>query len=323
VHMTDFNVVLTGASYASAAASCLDMLAAAARLAPRVMSPIPEWTVSSLDGGILQLGESFSLNTSSLRRLGAHNRSVWILPALNAENTDELEDQIRRPDMTELALLVGMHVRSGGAVAAAASSVLLLHAAGVLRGRRVTTSKLFAGRLASSDAAVRVSSERTLCVDGPVITCSECFSQAEMIMFLISRFGGPSMRELMNGTWLREEGDTLPSLTARDALIAKIVTMIENSLPEPFSVARLAQELHLSERTLSRHVRSVTGKSTIALLQDVKARRARALLERSRLPIDQIAAEVGYSDSTALRRLMKRRTGNQPSHYRSASFPAS
>ncbi|HEX5514923.1 MAG TPA: helix-turn-helix domain-containing protein, partial [Gammaproteobacteria bacterium] len=76
-----------------------------------------------------------------------------------------------------------------------------------------------------------------------------------------------------------------------------------------------------SERTLARHVRKATGKSTLALVQSVKLRRARALLETSRMTIEQVAEAVGYQDSTALRRLMKKVTGANPSRYRPAVAP--
>jgi transcriptional regulator GlxA family with amidase domain len=77
----------------------------------------------------------------------------------------------------------------------------------------------------------------------------------------------------------------------------------------------------MSERTLARHVRKATGKSTLALVQSVKLRRARALLETSRMTIEQVAEAVGYQDSTALRRLMKKVTGANPSRYRPAVAP--
>ena len=72
----------------------------------------------------------------------------------------------------------------------------------------------------------------------------------------------------------------------------------------------------MSERTLARHVMKATGKSTQALLQGVRLRRARALLESSRMTVDQVAGAVGYQDATALRRLMKKVAGANPSRYR-------
>jgi transcriptional regulator GlxA family with amidase domain len=56
----------------------------------------------------------------------------------------------------------------------------------------------------------------------------------------------------------------------------------------------LAQELCVSERTLARHIRAATGRSPLALLQGIRIHRAQALLQNSRLPVDDIAAKAGY-----------------------------
>jgi transcriptional regulator GlxA family with amidase domain len=45
------------------------------------------------------------------------------------------------------------------------------------------------------------------------------------------------------------------------------------------------------------------------------------LLENSRMTVEQVAAAVGYQDTTALRRLMKQSTGVPPSRFRSAARP--
>ena len=101
-------------------------------------------------------------------------------------------------------------------------------------------------------------------------------------------------------------------------LVTRLTTRIEASLPNPPSVITLAKECGMSERTLSRHVHRATGKSTTALVQSIKLRRARVLLETSRMTVEQVAEAVGYQDSTALRRTMKRIVGVNPSRYRPA-----
>jgi transcriptional regulator GlxA family with amidase domain len=107
-------------------------------------------------------------------------------------------------------------------------------------------------------------------------------------------------------------------LASGDDLVARLAARIAAALPRAPSVGELAREFCMSERTLSRHVRRATGKSTLALVQGVRMRRARALLESSRMTVDQVAEAVGYQDSTALRRLMRKVAGANPSRYRPA-----
>ena len=91
---------------------------------------------------------------------------------------------------------------------------------------------------------------------------------------------------------------------------------MEAALPNVPSVAQLARELCVSERTLARHVRQATGKSPLGFVQGVRVQRARALLHNTRMPVEQIAAQVGYQDATALRKLLRKVTGATPGQFR-------
>jgi transcriptional regulator GlxA family with amidase domain len=108
------------------------------------------------------------------------------------------------------------------------------------------------------------------------------------------------------------------AFSSGDELIARLAARVEAALPNLPKIGELAQEFCMSERTLARHVKRATGASTLALLQSIRIRRARALLESSRMTVEQVAAAVGYQDATALRRLMQRIAGANPSRFRPA-----
>ena len=115
---------------------------------------------------------------------------------------------------------------------------------------------------------------------------------------------------------------TLPALLANgDALVRRLVQRIEETLPRPPAVSALADAFAMSTRTLSRRVREATGQGPSALIQAVRLARARRLIETTRMSIDQVAAAVGYEDATALRRLMRRRTGATPTRFRAHAEP--
>ena len=111
-------------------------------------------------------------------------------------------------------------------------------------------------------------------------------------------------------------------LASGDDLAARLAARVDAALPHPPTVEALAGEFCMSARTLSRLVRRTTGKSTMALVQSVRLRRARVLLESSRMTVEQVAEAVGYQDSTALRRLMRKAAGADPSRYRPAGVLA-
>jgi transcriptional regulator GlxA family with amidase domain len=109
----------------------------------------------------------------------------------------------------------------------------------------------------------------------------------------------------------------VPTMLANgNELVARLVERIEAALPSPPRVEALAGELAMSPRTLARQVRQATGRSPLALVQSVRLNRARMLIESSRLSIDAVAEKVGYADATALRRLMRKVAGSNPSRYR-------
>lgn len=81
----------------------------------------------------------------------------------------------------------------------------------------------------------------------------------------------------------------------------------------PFS--EIAQKLCLSERTLRRRLAD-QGVSYQSLLDMVRKNRTLEMLENPKLSIEQIALEVGFSDSHNFRRAFKRWTGSTPSEMR-------
>jgi len=220
--------------------------------------------------------------------------------------------------------LLRAHVARGGRVAAGCSAVFLLAFAGLLEGRRVTTTWWLAPLLQRMEPACRVDAAQMVCADGPIVTGAAAFAQTDLMLHLLRDACGAPLTALLSRYLLVDGRNTasrhaLPeALATGDELVARIVARVEQALPEVPSVASLAKALCMSERTLARRVQRATGHSTRTLLQSVRLQRARALLERSRMPVEQVAAAVGYDDPTALRRLLRKRAGVSPRAYRPA-----
>ena len=319
--MTDFTVVVLKGAYSSSVAVTLDILSAASSIAPRNGAPAPTWRVCSPSGGLVELGPGMSVQTEKLGLVGL-DRSVWIIPGLALNTEAAVQQSVHRPDVVCLSEMIAAHIKAGGRVAACCSAVFLLQFAGVLSGRRVTTTWWLAPLLQRFNPAAVVDAGRMVCADGPIVTGGAAFAQTDLMIHLLREQCGAKVvdsitRVLLIDARQAQGAYIVPEVLANgDELVSRLVARIESSLPEPPGVAQLAREFCVSERTLARHVRKTTGHSTIALLQSVKLRKARALLEQSRFSVDQVAAAVGYSDSTALRRLMKKVNGSSPSKFR-------
>ena len=77
----------------------------------------------------------------------------------------------------------------------------------------------------------------------------------------------------------------------------------------PQGVAEAASAAGTSERTLARRLQSVLGKTPLSYFQDLRVEHAVHLLRTGNASVDQVAAQVGYSDGVTLRALLRRKLG--------------
>lgn len=318
--MYDFTVLVMDGAFATSVAVTRDLMAAASALAPRLGMPVPRWRLCSLRGGAVALQGGLTVLTERLP--GEGDASVWLIPGLGLNTPDAVSQRMALEDVPEIADRLVRHSLSGGQIAASCSAVFMLQAAGLLRGRRVTTTWWLAPLLRQRAPDCRVDADRMICADGAVITAGAAMAQADLVLYLIRERFGTALAGLVSRMMLIEGREAqaafvVPEMLASgDDLIMRLAARIERALPDPPSVKELAGELCMSEKTLTRHVRRATGKSTVALIRSIRLRRARSLLEASRMTVEQVAEAVGYRDATALRRLMKQVAGQNPSHYR-------
>lgn len=322
--MMDFEVFIIDGAYPSSVAMSRDILDAAAHVAARMGIAVPTWGLYSLAGGRVALRDGISVETRPLPPRRQDLRSVCVIPGLGAD-PDVIGARMALPDGRAVARRLVAHVARGGQIAASCSAVFVLQAAGLLKGRRATTTWWLAPALAGMAPDCMVDAARMVCADGPIVTAGAAFAHADLMLHLLRERCGPALSETVARMLLLEHRQSqspfvVPEVLASGhALVAQLTARLEKSLPSVPPISQLARELYVSERTLSRHVRRATGKSTSGLVQSVKLRRARTLLENSRMTIEQIAAEVGYRDATALRRLMRRTAGASPRQFRATT----
>ncbi|MBI5255932.1 MAG: helix-turn-helix domain-containing protein [Burkholderiales bacterium] len=320
--MFDFTVLLLPGAYASSVAVTLDMLAAATRLAPRLDLPTPRWRVLGVGGVPVALGGGLAAQARALPRTVRDDGAIWVVPGLGLESAGHARERLLQPDAQAAARALRTHAARGGTVAASCSAVFLLQAAGLLAGRRVTTSWWLAARLRELEPGCTVDANRMVCADGPVVTAGAAFAQTDLMLHLLrARFGAPLAKAvsrvlLVDGREAQAPFVVPELLADGDELVARVIERVTQAMPTPPSIAELARGFGMSERTLARHIRARTGQSTGALVQSVRLNRARMLLESSRLSVEQVAEQVGYGDATALWRLMRRVAGVTPRRLR-------
>jgi DNA-binding response OmpR family regulator/anti-sigma regulatory factor (Ser/Thr protein kinase) len=98
------------------------------------------------------------------------------------------------------------------------------------------------------------------------------------------------------------------------AWLAEVETLVNTHLGErDFSVARLAFELHISERQLLRRLKAYTGLAPGRYIREVRLHRAKEMLESGgMITVAGLSASVGFEDPDYFSRIYMERFGYRP-----------
>src|SRR5678816_1766271 len=91
-----------------------------------------------------------------------------------------------------------------------------------------------------------------------------------------------------------------------DAIVQRFETWARARLTRGFALDEAARAVGTSKRTLARRMQGVLGKSPLSYFQSLRVERAVHLLKTSDTSMDEVAAQVGYTDATTLRTLLRR-----------------
>ncbi|MBI2314423.1 MAG: AraC family transcriptional regulator [Betaproteobacteria bacterium] len=97
--------------------------------------------------------------------------------------------------------------------------------------------------------------------------------------------------------------------------VRQVRDIVVAALPQAVTLAAVADALHLSGRTLHRRLRE-EGSSFRAVKDAVRRDSALAKLEKTQMPVAQIATDLGYSEPSAFFRAFQGWTGLGPAQYR-------
>lgn len=103
-----------------------------------------------------------------------------------------------------------------------------------------------------------------------------------------------------------------PAQTTEEAVKQMLGISFKSGLPDEASISRL---LAISSRTLQRALKA-EGTSFRNVRSGFVAQRAETLLSQTEMSVDEIAKELGYSQSRAFRRAFKASTGLSPGAFR-------
>lgn len=98
--------------------------------------------------------------------------------------------------------------------------------------------------------------------------------------------------------------------------VRRALALIEERLNEPLSVEETAKAVCVSHNHLTRLFRQTLGRTVTQTIQERRVARARHLLERSDLPIKEIASMVGLPDLQQFNKTVRKVSGKPPTALR-------
>mgnify|MGYP002713138231 CR=1 FL=1 len=300
----------------SSVAITFDVLQTANRLRFRAGRPEPFSIVSS--GSDQSIAQAFGITPC----VGTEAADILILPGLGLTSEDEVIQRLTDDDVQTAMMALEDANKAGQEIATSCSGAFLLGRAGLLGGRRATTSWWLSPLFRRMFPETQLESDALVVVDGQVTTAGAAMAQMDLMLALVARHAGASLADdcarylLLDARRSQSRYMAMSFLAANEPHVAKAAKWAKSRLSEPFSIDDLASAAGLSPRTFARRVREVAGLSPIRFLQRLRMDVAMELLETTKLPFDAIAHQVGYSDPSTLRRILARDANRKPSELR-------
>jgi len=210
-------------------------------------------------------------------------------------------------------------------VCSVCTGAVILAAAGLLEGRRVTTHWAFAEQLAARFPEIDVDPDAIYLRDGNIWTSAGVTAGMDLALALveedIDRELALEVARAMVLFLKRPGGQSQFSaqlagqMADRDPLRDLQAWVVDHPEVE-HSVEALASRVAMSPRHFARVFREEVGQSPGRFVECVRVEAARRRLEESRRSLEEIACGVGFGTGETMRRAFLRQIGVGPSAYR-------
>ena len=215
--------------------------------------------------------------------------------------------------------------RRGARMVSICAGAFVLAQAGLLDGRRATTHWRHAAALAAQYPQVSVDPAVLYTDDGDILTSAGSAAGIDLCLHIVRRDFGPAIANKVARRLVmpahRDGGQAQfierPVPAPRES--SRLGTLLERmarDLATDHTVASMAAEAGMSLRTFLRRFQATTGQSPGEWLVNARVSHAKEMLERSAVPIEEIATLCGFGSSETLRHHFRKRLSLTPTRYR-------
>lgn len=225
------------------------------------------------------------------------------------------------PDEVAAALA---RIRPDARIVSICTAAFVLAAAGLLDGRRATTHWQVADLFRRRYPHVDLDPDVLFVDDGRILTSAGAASGVDICLHIVRADHGSELANTVarrcvvppfrDGGQAQYIEQPVPESGAASTAATRAWAL--ERLDEPLTLADLARHARMSLRTFARRFNDEVGLSPGRWLIQQRVARARHLLESSDLPVDRIAAEVGFATGASLRQHLHASIGVSPQVYR-------
>lgn len=316
-------IVVVEECMASAIAGTIDLLHVANRITDALGDkalPRFDWKVVSVSGRPVKTGNGM-LQAVDGSLKGSRKVDVVYIPGMSVIEETELVN-ILESNRPLLRWLV-RRADEKALITSSCTGSFFIAEAGLLEDMKATTGwpveELFAARYPD----VHLDSSELLVAAGSILSAGASTSYQDLMLEIIRRFisgrvAHLTARYLLLDSSRHSQAAFRVSSTRQyeDPLVRKAHQLMLKNLSDPLQLPELAARLNVSDRTLIRRFKRVTGQGPNTCLQNLRIDKAKWLLESSHKSHESVAISVGYSDISSFRRLFKRSIGMTMGDYR-------
>lgn len=220
---------------------------------------------------------------------------------------------------------LGAAVDRGARLVSICSGVYVLAAAGLLKGRRVTTHWRYVRDFATKYPETRLEPDSLYVDDGDIFTSAGSSAGIDLCLHIVRKDFGAKIansvarRLVMHAHRQGGQAQYIEQPVPRQSEAHRLSSTLEHvrsNLDKAHSVASLAQLSGMSLRTFQRRFSALTGVPAVQWIAQERLNRACTLLETTEASIADIAIAAGLTNPENLRYHFRKTLGISPGQYR-------
>jgi transcriptional regulator GlxA family with amidase domain len=228
----------------------------------------------------------------------------------------------RSPEMQQVGAWLRSQHAHGALIGGSCAGVFVLGEAGLLDGRRCTTTWWLQDELKFRYPRAEFIWGSALLEDRRVITVGGPLSWVDLALHVIRQLAGPEIARIAADFAVTDNAPLSQAIYApkgyvrsRDPFLMEAEHAVRANR-NTLAANELAALLATSERTLHRRLKSLVGESPKTFITRVRMETARVLLEDKACSVKRIAQQSGYADESSFRRAFTRFVGMSPNAYK-------